>query len=131
MEPAKSSWDRALAIMEFHKTHVLSATRAIEVLQRYRQSISLRLAVRMGTIPPTTQSLQDIFMTQTTQSLGQGRIKDEQQQQQQQYAESWEQAQAMLSPSMVGMDDFLMSESLDVAWLNMQDFGQGDWMLHC
>ncbi|KXX75529.1 Activator of stress genes 1 [Madurella mycetomatis] len=137
MEPAKSSWDRALAIMEFHKMHALSATRAIEVLQRYRQSISLHFAARMGTIPPTTQSPQDIMITQTTQSPEQEQLKYGQRQQQQHYAESWEQAQAILSPSITGMgmigglDEFLTSESLDAAWLNMQDFGQGDWMLHC
>ncbi|GAB1320014.1 Fungal-specific transcription factor domain-containing protein [Madurella fahalii] len=139
MEPAKSSWDRALAIMEFHKTHVVSAMQGIEVLQRYRQSISLRVAARMG-VSPTTRNLQDIVMAQTAHPPEQGQIKEEQLQpqlQQEQYAQSWEPAQAALAPSMAGMgmmgglDAYLTSESLDAAWLNMQDFGQGDWILHC
>jgi hypothetical protein len=30
---------------------------------------------------------------------------------------------------MVGLDEFLVSDSLDEAWLTTQDFGQGNWML--
>ncbi|KAL1841467.1 hypothetical protein VTJ49DRAFT_7022 [Mycothermus thermophilus] len=43
-EPTKSSWDRAMAILNFHKSSVPSAARAIEVLQRYRTTIPLKAA---------------------------------------------------------------------------------------
>ncbi|KAK1490369.1 hypothetical protein CTAM01_10658 [Colletotrichum tamarilloi] len=38
-EPTKSSWDRALRIFDFHKQHVASASRGIEVLERFRASV--------------------------------------------------------------------------------------------
>ncbi|KZL67492.1 transcriptional regulatory protein, partial [Colletotrichum incanum] len=39
-EPAKTSWDRALRIFGFHKNHITSATRGIEVLQKFRESVA-------------------------------------------------------------------------------------------
>jgi hypothetical protein len=41
-EPTKTSWERAMAILEFHRAHISSAGRSIEVLQRYRHSITRR-----------------------------------------------------------------------------------------
>ncbi|KXH28800.1 hypothetical protein CSIM01_03450, partial [Colletotrichum simmondsii] len=38
-EPTKSSWDRALRIFDFHKQHVASASRGIEVLEKFRASV--------------------------------------------------------------------------------------------
>ena len=42
VEPGKSSWERAIGILEFYKGHISSAGRGIEVLQQYRASISRR-----------------------------------------------------------------------------------------
>ncbi|KAF9877422.1 transcriptional regulatory protein [Colletotrichum karsti] len=39
-EPTKTSWDRALTIFDFHKKHVSSASRGIEVLQKFRESVA-------------------------------------------------------------------------------------------
>ncbi|KZL77221.1 transcriptional regulatory protein [Colletotrichum tofieldiae] len=39
-EPAKTSWDRALRIFDFHKSHITSAARGIEVLQKFRESVA-------------------------------------------------------------------------------------------
>ncbi|KXH38596.1 hypothetical protein CNYM01_10839 [Colletotrichum nymphaeae SA-01] len=38
-EPTKSSWDRALRIFDFHRQHVASASRGIEVLEKFRASV--------------------------------------------------------------------------------------------
>jgi hypothetical protein len=50
-EPTKSSWDRAMAILEFHKGNVASVARGIEILWRYRESLALRLNARLGMFP--------------------------------------------------------------------------------
>ncbi|AEO58198.1 hypothetical protein MYCTH_2305394 [Thermothelomyces thermophilus ATCC 42464] len=50
-EPAKSSWDRVMAILNFHKSNVASAAQGIEVLQRYRESIKRRASARLGRHP--------------------------------------------------------------------------------
>lgn len=47
-EPTRSSWDRAMGILEFHKAHVVSAVRGIDVLLRYRQSIMMRTDATLG-----------------------------------------------------------------------------------
>lgn len=47
-EPTRSSWDRAMGILSFHKSHVVSAERGIEVLLRYRQTITMRTGGTMG-----------------------------------------------------------------------------------
>ncbi|EXL65366.1 hypothetical protein FOPG_18402 [Fusarium oxysporum f. sp. conglutinans race 2 54008] len=39
-DPAKTSWERALQIFEFHKSHVESAAKGIEALVRYRLRFS-------------------------------------------------------------------------------------------
>ena len=52
-EPTKTSWDRAMDILEFHKSHVASAARGLEVLRRYRESITMRASARLGTYPTT------------------------------------------------------------------------------
>ncbi len=46
VEPTKSSWERALQIIDYNKTHVASAEKGVEVLQRFRQHIARRLAER-------------------------------------------------------------------------------------
>lgn len=40
LDPAKTSWERALQIFEFHKSHVESAAKGIEALGRYRLRFS-------------------------------------------------------------------------------------------
>jgi hypothetical protein len=40
LDPAKTSWERALEIFEFHKSHVESAAKGIEALGRYRLRFS-------------------------------------------------------------------------------------------
>ncbi|OHF03724.1 hypothetical protein CORC01_01043 [Colletotrichum orchidophilum] len=51
-EPAKSSWDRALRIFDFHKKHVASASRGIEVLQKLRASVVAAVAQREAPCGP-------------------------------------------------------------------------------
>ncbi|KXH56079.1 hypothetical protein CSAL01_07445 [Colletotrichum salicis] len=45
-EPTKSSWDRALRIFNFHKQHVASASRGIEVLEKFRASVGAAVSQR-------------------------------------------------------------------------------------
>ncbi|KAF5681232.1 hypothetical protein FHETE_21 [Fusarium heterosporum] len=40
LDPAKTSWKRALQIFEFHKSHVESAAKGIEALEKYRMRFS-------------------------------------------------------------------------------------------
>jgi hypothetical protein len=146
-EPTKSSWDRAMAILEFHKRNIASVARGIEILRRYRESIALRLSARSGMshairsgpnprfgftdskigMSSSTSPIPNITMFPIFQELGE-------QGQQQQYGPS--PSRAMPTPPrggtwlMEGLYDFFTSDSLDEAWLVNQDFGQGDWMLH-
>ncbi|KAK3985203.1 activator of stress genes 1 [Cladorrhinum sp. PSN332] len=121
LEPTKSSWERAMGILEFHKTHLPSASKGIDALHRYRHMITMRLNARMGSPQATTSS---------TSSVSHPSLSRYSQNQQPQ-APSWA-AQGVPTSSgamMQGLDEFLGSESLDEAWLGMQDYGEGDWML--
>ncbi|KAK4233969.1 hypothetical protein C8A03DRAFT_19052 [Achaetomium macrosporum] len=130
-EPLKSSWDRAMAIFEFHKAHVASAGRAMEVLIRFRESITLRARARLGMLPSTPH--QQCLPPQQYQ-------QGTQQPYRQPPAQTWDPSQAIPSPLsmgaggtaglMEGLDEFLTSDSLNEAWLSTQDWGQGNWMLH-
>jgi hypothetical protein len=121
-EPTKSSWDKALAILNFHKAHIASAARGIEVLQRYRESITLRTSARLHATGPA-QVVPDAMLLPP---FSQGQHYQQQQ--------LWV-PQAMPTPPMAGvgmgegLQEFLMSESLSEAWLTTQDFGQENWML--
>ncbi|KAL2200823.1 hypothetical protein P885DRAFT_27122 [Corynascus similis CBS 632.67] len=153
-EPTKSSWDRVMAILDFHKSHVASAARGIEVLQRYRESITRRANARLGRpqlghefgacatdiSPPTAQQgvsvatppslVTSSYTTQTQQAPA---LQPQQFTHPQQ---SWNEPHAMPTPPMAGtglmegLDPYYIgSETLDEAWLTMQDYGQGNWML--
>ncbi|KAK4034444.1 activator of stress genes 1 [Parachaetomium inaequale] len=127
-EPTKTSWDRAMAILEFHKSHVASAARGLEVLRRYRESITMRASARLGAagIPPTTQGMMDVTPPPLSYPA-----------QQQQYSQTqpWGAPNAMPTPPlagtglMEGLEGYFASDALDEAWLTTQDFGQGNWIL--
>ncbi|KAG7071143.1 transcriptional regulatory protein [Colletotrichum scovillei] len=56
-EPTKSSWNRALRIFDFHKQHVASASRGIEVLEKFRASVMAAASQRdaPGGAPATNE----------------------------------------------------------------------------
>ncbi|KAK4153595.1 activator of stress genes 1 [Chaetomidium leptoderma] len=146
-EPTKSSWARAMAILDAHKTHVASAARGMEVLRRYRESITLRAGARTGSISSSVQGIPHISLYpppppqgghdhQPQQQQTQQQTQQQQYGQPQQQQQAWDQSQAMPTPPpmagmgmMEGLDGLLTSDSLDEAWLTNQDFGQGGWML--
>ena len=47
-DPCKASWDKALQIFAFYKTHVASAERGIEALHKFRNYIDSRTASNQG-----------------------------------------------------------------------------------
>ncbi|KAF5515399.1 Sorbicillinoid biosynthetic cluster transcription factor sor3 [Colletotrichum siamense] len=114
-EPTKTSWDRALRIFDFHKKHVTSATRGIEVLQRFQNSVA---AVSRQDAPAGSNAT----VSQTSQPEG-----------------LQEQTQGDLQlpfSSMPGMSqtpmaqdfgDFLSSDLLNESWFNMQGIDFGNW----
>ncbi|KAK4225671.1 activator of stress genes 1 [Podospora fimiseda] len=121
LDPTKSSWERAMSILEFHKTHLPSAAKVIEVLNRYRHMITLRLNARMGSPQSATSSTggpPHANISRYPNQQGQG--------------QHWDASPGVPGTSgtmMQGLDELLGSESLDEAWLGMQDYGEGDWML--
>ncbi|KAK4123139.1 hypothetical protein N657DRAFT_645869 [Parathielavia appendiculata] len=129
-EPTKSSWDRAMAILNHHKRTIASVTQGMEILRRYRDSLARRAAARSGTCASTnTGTIPTITLLPNFQA-------QEHHGQQLHESQSWEHSQPVPVPPtagtglMEGLDEFLTSDSLDEAWLVNQDFGQGDWMLH-
>lgn len=48
VEPAKTSWDRAMAILSFYQARSESAARGMQVLQRCRESILKRASAKAG-----------------------------------------------------------------------------------
>ncbi|KAL2147643.1 hypothetical protein VTI28DRAFT_8097 [Corynascus sepedonium] len=153
-EPTKSSWDRVMAILDFHKSHVASAARGIEVLQRYRESITRRANARLGrpqlghefgacATGISSPTAQQGVPVATPPSLVTSSYTTQAQQapalQPQQFThpqQSWNEPHAMPTPPMAGTGlmegldpHYIGSETLDEAWLTMQDYGQGNWML--
>ena len=148
LEPTKSSWDRAMGILDFHKTHIPSAAKGLEVLHRYRQTIMNRLNSRLGKHPyilafiflinhsnisplvpgsPQEPSSSSASISAASISSLPGASQGQQAQ-----TSSWaapEDQDVGTGMMMQGLDEFLVSESLDDAWLGMQDYGEGDWML--
>lgn len=114
-EPTKTSWDRALRIFDFHKRHVTSATRGIEALQRFRDSVAA-----VSRQDATAGS--NVTVSQTSDPEG-----------------LQEQTQGdLLLPfsSMPGMSqtpmaqdfgDFLSSDLLNESWFNMQGIDFSNW----
>ena len=45
---AETTWERAMAILEFYKPHISSVERGIEMLKGYRESIRRRAAARLS-----------------------------------------------------------------------------------
>ncbi len=45
---AETSWQRAMAILEFYKPHISTVERGIEILKGYRESIRRRAAARLS-----------------------------------------------------------------------------------
>ncbi|KAL2130112.1 hypothetical protein VTI74DRAFT_6891 [Chaetomium olivicolor] len=73
VEPAKTSWDRAMAILDLRKANVASAARGIEVLQRYRESIVARVGARLGNVAGSTHGIPDItFLAPSSSSYEPG-----------------------------------------------------------
>ncbi|KAF4828207.1 Sorbicillinoid biosynthetic cluster transcription factor sor3 [Colletotrichum tropicale] len=114
-EPTKTSWDRALRIFDFHKKHVTSATRGIEVLQRFRDSVA---AVSRHDAPASSNTTAS--QTSNPEGLQQQNQGD------------------LLLPfsSMPGMSqtpmaqdfgDFLSSDLLNESWFNMQGIDFSNW----
>ncbi|KAK3899897.1 activator of stress genes 1 [Staphylotrichum tortipilum] len=142
VEPARSTWDRAMEILEAHRAYMPSAARGIEFLHRYRETISTHTAMPPQ-IPISTQGMPNMPAPPTAypqQALPGPHPGQQLQVVGQPYGQHqpWEQqAQAMPTPPpmaeanmMEVLDEFLASDSLNEAWLTTQDFGQGNWMLH-
>ncbi|TDZ29175.1 Sorbicillinoid biosynthetic cluster transcription factor 2 [Colletotrichum spinosum] len=106
-EPTKLSWHRALRIFDFHRRHVTSAARGIEVLQKFRDSV---VAVsRRGVLPATEADHQhrtadgDVLLPLgTVPSLSQ-------------------------TPGVQDLGDFLSSDLLNESWFNNQGIDFGAW----
>ncbi|KAK4160387.1 activator of stress genes 1 [Cladorrhinum sp. PSN259] len=126
LEPAKSSWERAMGILEFHKTHLPSVAKSIDVLHRYRHMITVRLNARLGKLSFLGSPQATTPSTGSTSQPGHSRYPESPQQ------HSWgasQSAPSSLGTMMQGLDEFLGSESLDEAWPGMQEDGEGDWLL--
>ncbi|KAK2688920.1 hypothetical protein QWA68_012498 [Fusarium oxysporum] len=102
-DPAKTSWERALQIFEFHKSHVQSAAKGIKALVRYRLRFS-------------TLAKQDQFIDSSD-----GHIAD---------SMPFDGAPAVYESWLTGMTDdfneFFTSDSLEQSWLSSQSI---DWAM--
>lgn len=144
-EPAKTSWERAIRIFEFHKMHVASADRGREVMERYRDFIissASRMAAAAAAEPGNTGERMEMSSQggapavapeyTNLPSHGQGLSHDQQDQQmywgQQSGMSSFEASTALPPTVMEGLDGFLGSYSLDEAWTGMQQaLGDNNW----
>lgn len=143
IDPAKSSWERAINIMERHKSHVTSAQRGIEVIQRFRNYIALRVATREQQSPawaahrpsqlPQPSASQSIFNAATSTLAAQLHAQADISAYSQQHGYDNVQQSIPLEPvdhPMQNFKEILGDNALDQAWMTMQDFGQDDWMLY-
>ncbi|KAK3332362.1 fungal-specific transcription factor domain-containing protein [Cercophora scortea] len=128
VEPARSSWERALQIFDFHKAHVPTAVKGLEILRRFRRSVASRAAAGadaqqisefagLGAYPPPSQE-QDQPGEQSSgpRDSDNGR-----------YSPS---PPADVEMGTQSFEEMLGSYSLDQAWLDMQDFGDYAWILN-
>ncbi|KAI3573491.1 fungal-specific transcription factor domain-containing protein [Fusarium oxysporum f. sp. albedinis] len=103
LDPAKTSWERALQIFEFHKSHVESAAKGIEALGRYR--------LRFSTFAKKDQSV----------ASNDGQIAD---------PIPFDAASAVDESWLTGMaedfNEFFTSDSLEQSWLSSQGI---DWIM--
>ncbi|KAF5250764.1 hypothetical protein FANTH_4036 [Fusarium anthophilum] len=103
VDPAKTSWERALGIFEFHKSHVESAAKGIEALVRYR--------LRFATFAKQDQSIDPGDGHVTSSLLFDGAPSVE---------ESW------LTGMAEDFNEFFTSDSLEQSWLSSQSI---DWAM--
>ncbi|KAK5659654.1 hypothetical protein OQA88_862 [Cercophora sp. LCS_1] len=140
VDPARSSWERAIRIMERHKSHVASAERGIDVIQRFRKYIASRVAERErkspdlpAQMPPPTPPNpgQSIFNATTSALTAQlhAQFNDGAYSQPYGIAQQGNPPEPMDHP-MRNFSEILGENALDQSWITMQDFGQDDWMLH-
>ncbi|KAF4852439.1 Sorbicillinoid biosynthetic cluster transcription factor sor3 [Colletotrichum siamense] len=114
-EPTKTSWDRALRIFSFHKRHVTSATRGIEVLQRFRDSVA---AVSRRDAPAGSSAT----ASQTSN------LEGPQEQNQGDLLLPFSSMPGMSqTPMAQDFGDFLSSDLLNESWFNMQGIDFSSW----
>ncbi|OLN85697.1 putative transcriptional regulatory protein C1F7.11c 4 [Colletotrichum chlorophyti] len=105
-EPGKTSWDRALRIFDFHKTHVASADKGIEVLQRLRASVVavLRRETPAGSAStePRPEQGDSLLPFSSVPGLSQ-------------------------TPLAQDLTDFFDSDLLNESWFNMQGIDLSNW----
>ncbi|GJC95897.1 transcriptional regulatory protein [Colletotrichum higginsianum] len=140
-EPTRTSWDRALHIFEFHKRHVSSAARGIEVLQKFRESVA---AVSRQEAPsgPAGMMTRDSSSEQATirrkkknRAMKMRLTANEEAN----HVAHTEQGDLLmpfgsvpgLSQTPVAQDfgDFLSSDLLNESWFNTQGIDFGNWAL--
>ncbi|KAK9234213.1 fungal-specific transcription factor domain-containing protein [Lipomyces kononenkoae] len=112
VEPAKTSWKRALAIFDFHKDHVASAKKGLESLQKFRAYIATHAASLSGDSLPG-ESNSGLTPSTAPLSLGPETIDD---------------ADATAMLPLPEISDFLDSSSFDKSWLSFQDFSIDNWL---
>ncbi|KAK1756351.1 activator of stress genes 1 [Echria macrotheca] len=131
-EPGRSSWDRAIEIMERHKSTVASAEKGIEVAQQFRRYMESKVSARQSAQGSSNNailnSVPDTFPTVLPVEFGSVSFDACEEHQ----AGRFQLNYGLESPSTAieGLDLYLSSNSLDQAWLATQDFGQNDWILH-
>ncbi|KAF6786569.1 transcriptional regulatory protein [Colletotrichum sojae] len=128
-EPARTSWDRALWIFDFHKKHVASAARGIEVLERFRASVVAVSGqdVRLGKTGIHREKFCEARLTKANRIFCEERNQETR-------AEGGETLLPFNSlpasnqtPMAQDLNDFLNSDLLNESWFNMQGIDFGSW----
>ena len=147
VEPARSSWQRAMDVMERYQVQVPSAERGMQVLKGFRKHLEMRVKSRSNT-PRWTSSHQISSNSTRSGSIGsesldtprdpsEGNVENRgaEASRPPEYPYHF-QSQASTSGmgrppgqpaiwmAMEGMEDFMNSQSLNQAWFTTQD----DWM---
>ena len=149
VEPARSSWQRAMDVMERYQVQVPSAERGMQVLKGFRKHLEMRVKSRSNA-PKWTSSHQMSSNSTRSGSIGsesldtardppEGNAENRSAEASRQSEYPYHvQPQASTSTSgmgrppgqpamwmaMEGMEDFMNSQSLNQAWFTTQD----DWM---
>ncbi|KAK9369864.1 fungal-specific transcription factor domain-containing protein [Lipomyces kononenkoae] len=111
VEPTKTSWNRALAIFDFHKNHVASAEKGVESLQKFREYIATHAACLSEDSPPDENN-PGLTPASAPLSLDSATFDDTA-------------SEALPLPE---FSDFLDSSSFDKSWLSFQDFSIEGWL---